>query len=519
MSTRPRLVRKSSFIEVLSSEATDYFDLVRNGQNLRIKQSNLVSDFGVSGPLASVGETISVPILAVIAGVNYIRNAVAGPGIGLTTSPQNGLYISHNFDVNKSGVPIMINESAAQPTLRSIQAGTGITVGGAGDIIQISTSGTPGSTKTIQVFDINDFPTPSAGVITLADNTEYLLQNDVSSANRFIVGLNTVVSGADGSLITLGYTGSGVMFTAADKSWKMRDIAVNCPSGTVFDMSSSTGLHIFRYISGGITCANIGTFDDMYVTVFWNVFCYSITGTGFTFTGNHSIVLLSMMAIVVPSGTGDAVDIGTATFDSFTMSKVLFNVNSTGYCLTGSASSANINTGGLGTVMNCQQLGSATFLDGNISPYDNRWQFQMNPDVADSLDLGLATHGGGTIAIAAANTPVKIGSTWTAIQSHRINTDAAGIWAYQGKGCHAEITVSITGHAATASYTYNFYVYKNGVQVAASMATRLFSTSDGNVTLVWSEEMVATDYIEIWVENTSSTVDFVVTKAVIRIKN
>ena len=517
--TRDRDIKKSDFIEVSSSQATDYLDLVRNGQNFKILQSVLVNDFGVSGPLSTLGEVTGTPVLKVISDVNYIRNLIAGSGVLLSDSPQDGIEIAHNLDVDKTGVQIMINEGAAQPTIRSIQAGTGISVAGAEGIIQIATSGSPGSTKTIQVFTEDDFPDAVLGVITLAGDTEYRLQNDVTVTSRFIMGENTVISGADRFLISLTYSGVGTMFTSIDKNIKFRDICLKCSLGTMFDVSSTTGTHVFRFLSGGVECLNVGTFTGLEVFLLRNCRFNDVAGTGFVFAGAFSVVLITI-SILITSGAGTTMfDLASATFGVLILDKVLFDVSSTGYCLSGLASSGNINVGGIGVLTNIFQEGSSDILN-NISPYDDRWEMQFNSQIPNSLDLILATNAGTTVTIATASTPVIIGATWVAHNSYRFSGTAGGRWTYNGKGSHVALNASISVDIPTGVDEVSFFFYLNGVQEANSIITRKVDSGNvGNLSMIWELEMETGDYVEIWVQNDDTNVNVIIENAIMRIRS
>lgn len=514
----PKDIKKSGFVEVPSNEPSDSFDFIRSNQNLRISFTNLAASLGTSGLIETLGEITGIPVLNKSGGVNYIRNILAGAGILASISPQNGISLEHNFTVDKTGVPIMIDEGSASPTIRSIRAGTGITVGGSGGEIQISTSGVVASTKTIQVFTESDFPTPIGGVITLDDDTEYFLQNDITTANRFVLGESCVLKGADAVVITLTYTGSGTMLTAADKNFKIQDLHIVANTGTLFNVSSTTTTHIFRAYNLTISCYNMGNFQSMLITYMFNA-VITILNNGFTFTGSHRVGLFSTISIVQIAGSSDTFDLGSATFDSFTIDKALFTVNSSGYVLDGLASSANINANGLGSVFNCQQLGSATFLSPSMSPYDDRWEMLNNPDIINSLDLVLATRAAGAVGITLINTPILIGATWTTIDAHRFSGTTGGRWTYNGKGTHVSITASISGAAASVTDTYTFYLYKNGVQIPLSGVSRLFSTSIGNITLIWDLQIANADYLELWVENITGTRDFIVDHISMRIRS
>ena len=209
--TRKRDVKKSDFITLESVQSGDYFDFTRSGQNYKIELNDLLNSMGVSGELQTLGEIGGIPVLRVIAGVNYIRNILGNRGISVSVSPQNGVVIGHNFTVDSSGIPIMINEGADSPVIRSVQAGAGINVSGSGNNIQISSTEIPESTKTVVVYNINDFPDPDlveTDLIVLESDTEYKVQADVSSVYRFKFSEDTLLSGADGALVTLEYTGS-----------------------------------------------------------------------------------------------------------------------------------------------------------------------------------------------------------------------------------------------------------------------------------------------------------------------
>lgn len=514
----PKDIKKSKFVEVLTAEQTDRFDFTRGTQNLAISFTNLAASLGVSGTLASLGEITAIPVLKQIAGVNYIRSLLAGSGIAVDVSPQDGIKISHNFTVDNGGVPVMINEGSSSPIFRSIIGGTGINVAGSGNEIQISNTEIPESTQTIVVYSIDDFPAPVAGVITLAADTEYKVQNDISSSNRFVLSDKTILGGADGWLTTLEYTGAGSMLTATDADVSIKEIYLSCPSGTLYNISSTTGYHRFKHINGNVDALNIGNLDNLGYVYCYNV-VYFLTGNGFTFSNNFAIVLIDTCGITIDSGTGNGFTLGTATFDFFTIDKGLVNVNTTGYVISGLAASANINTGGLGVVVNSKNFGTSIVSD-NITSYDDLWEAQLNSRLINSFDLCLATHAAATIAIAAAATPVIVGATWLEEDTHRFTVAVGGRFTYTGKGTHVSVTASISADIALASDNVSFFLYKNSVQITNSRAQRYFTAgSIGNLVLIWDIELATNDYLELWVQNDDTNVDVNIAKIILRIRS
>lgn len=514
--TTARDIRKSQFVEITQSQPTDYFDIVRNGQNLKISQTNLINDFGAVGSLSTRGEITGTPILYQVLTDNYIRNIVSGSGIIASLSVQDGVQLDHNFIVDKTGAAIMINESTATPTLRSLVAGSGIAISSIGDTIQINTSALPASTKTVVVYTIDDFPAPVAGIITLLDDTEYKVQNDISSANRFIFGENTLLSGADNTLIELEYTGSGTMITAADKNIKIREINLVCGSGTLFDVSSSTGLHRFIIFCARATCDNVGTFHNLIAVYFFSV-NMTITTQGFLFTGAFSICTFDSVGAVMLSGAGDLFNLGTSTFDYFVLDKGFAQISTSGYVMTGLANSGNINSGGLGAVVNSRQFGTSIPSD-TIFATDDRWESLLNTNIPNSYNCVLATHGGATLTIGAAATPVIIGATWVEETAARFTSTVGGRFTYVGKGANINIDVTITADLALGIDNLSFFIYINSVQVPNSRITREFDAGNpGNLGLVWNADLATNDYIEIWAQNDDAAVNIIIVNAILRI--
>jgi len=462
--TRARDIKKSNFTAITSLQTTDYLDLVRNGQNFKISIADFLTSLGVTGTLQTKGEITSIPVLDVDADINYIRNIGGGPGVLVTESPQDGIEIEHNFTIDKSGAAVIINENADSPTVRSIVAGTGISVGASGTEIQITNTDVPASSKTVFVYEEADFPTPAGGVITLEADTEYYLLNDISTVNRFALGNNTVLSAGDGFLVTLTYSGTGTMFTGVDVNFNLKNITIACAAGTWIDLSSTTGAHEFICTGVTVNCDTLGTVDELALTFFREV-NVTAADAGLSFSGSCYTFLYAIGTIIVNGVAAKAIDFGTATFTIITMNSLLFSLDDAGaYCISGLVNDGNVNSNGHGTVFNCVKLATGTFLE-NISHYDNRWDFLINTGASNSYSLALATHGGADAVIAAANTPVIIPPTWTAQTMHRFTQAGAGVgrWTYDGKERHFDINISISGQrAAAGTDTFAFYLYLTG---------------------------------------------------------
>ena len=51
----------------------------------------------------------------------------------------------------------------------------------------------PAASNVVIVNSMSDFPTAVSGVITLGDDSAYLVSANLSTANRFVMGLNTLL--------------------------------------------------------------------------------------------------------------------------------------------------------------------------------------------------------------------------------------------------------------------------------------------------------------------------------------
>jgi len=137
MTDRAFGVKQSDFTAQTSVPAGSFLGFFNNGYNYKISYANFISGLGVTGTIVQDGDPAGTPVLDVQGTINNIRNLEDGSGISCNVSPQNGIEISHNFTVNATGLPIMLNSTAASPTFVSLVAGTGINLSAVGSTIEI----------------------------------------------------------------------------------------------------------------------------------------------------------------------------------------------------------------------------------------------------------------------------------------------------------------------------------------------------------------------------------------------
>jgi hypothetical protein len=120
--------KKSDFVAQDTVLANSFMDYFVNNTNYRISYQNLVAGLGVTGSIVTTGDVSGSPVLEIDGTVNKIRNIENGSGIVTSITPTNGVKVSHNFTANADGLPILLNTTAASPTIASIVAGAGISI-------------------------------------------------------------------------------------------------------------------------------------------------------------------------------------------------------------------------------------------------------------------------------------------------------------------------------------------------------------------------------------------------------
>lgn len=516
----------SEFLGNGTISAADLLTFVANNTNYKISFSDFLTALGAIGTIESLGEITYTPVLNKSGTVNQIRAIGGGSGVAPSLSAGGGITLDHNFTVDKTGVPVLINETAESPTIRSISAGAGIAVAASGNEIEVALSATPVSTKTVVVNSISDFPTPVSGVITLVADTDYQITNDITTSNRFVLADSTVIRGTDSTVITLEYTGSGSMFTGTSVTSKLTNITLKCSSGTLLTITSSVAGKGFQMINATVSeCDKIGTVTAYEGFQFLDVFFSNVISQGLRFTGANTVASFTNLIINKLTGAPfPAIDLGTATFTSLSISNSTAFLGASVPLLEGVAgvASANINSGGLGSVVATKAYGTSVALS-NITKDDYLWEFSGNLGIQDTKEAALDWLRSNTTetVISVASTPVKIAGTWAVFaETSKFAGDGTGKLTYKGpKPVEVPVTASFTGSPVTGTnIPITYHLYKNGSKVTnAEQENIITSTSPKNTTLIWQLSLVTDDYLELYVSNDSTTSNVLVSDVTFRI--
>ncbi len=239
---------------------SDLFTFVRNGTNYNVSLSNFKADLGVTGTINQVGDPLGAPILdKPSATQNNIRNLESSKGVIASVSAQNGINLACNFSQAATGLKLIPDLNADQYKVKTLVAGTNIAINESDDSLIIGFNPDSGSSKTVIVSTISDFPDPVSGVISLVADTDYLMVDDISTTNRFVVSNPNTLRAASSQMVTLEYTGVGDMFTGTDPSFKVFNVTVSAPNGNVFNTTAPSGFGIIQMVESNIRdCQTIG---------------------------------------------------------------------------------------------------------------------------------------------------------------------------------------------------------------------------------------------------------------------
>lgn len=380
-----------------------------------------------------------------------------------------------------------------------------------------STSGAVALPKQVLVDSKSKLPAPVAGDITLAADTEYLFTGDVNiGTDRIILSDNTVIAALDSAIATLTYTGTGTMFTSTGNSNKLTRITISCANGTLFNIDGQ-GTGIFQMFDMTVAVVStIGTWTALSSQI-TNVAFGSITTNGLLFAGAHGIFLGTGDLFTITAGT--LLDLGTATFDSFTFTSSFPNVGAAATMLSGATGSANVNAGGFATLQDTLMVGAGTALSG-ISADDAQWQFIINSTIADTMPHALISFNTPTTTTAAQNTPTLIVGTWIDEDKSQFTNTAAGRMTYNGvKNITVAISIATSIESASGSNKdITVYLALNGTEITNSGSPNRVSSNDPkNTSVMWELDLVTNDFVEVFIENNTDGVGLTVNKSSMRI--
>lgn len=506
--------KKSAFPAQITLPSDAYFDYVSGGANYRMTSENLISALGATGTLVSDGGVSDFDVLDSVGSTKNIRKLKAGTGISIGVDANNALELSQNFTFNAVGAELVDDPLGEALAFRSVIGLKGITVTDEDGKININNDA-PFFSNSVVVSSLADFPDPVLTVITLEDDTLYLLDGPIDiGANTIVLGENTAIRGYGAALTSITTSSSGTLFTAT-KSFILEDFAVSITNGTVFACTGSAfeSAYIKQFTVNNAT--SLGTFTTWY-SLFWDKGACATFTNPLNFSGACNILIMDLVSFI--TGYTTAVNLGTATFNTLTFNRCGFNYASATNHIIAAASSANINAGKEGRLIGNTFDSGATNIVANFTAGDLRWLSISNLNLPKTTRNGqmymhttnVTTIGGGS---GDAGNPIKVSAAtdWVSAHADQFEVNTNGRLTYKGQTTtEFMVTCSISGTGASSSHTFEHLLAKNGTVIEASRVIREYtSTAIGSPAVCQAIVTLSTDdYIELFVENTTGTVNW-----------
>lgn len=233
------------------------------------------------------------------------------------------------------------------------------------------------------VKSINDFPAPVSGVITLADNTTYLINGTINiGTNRIVVGIKNTIRGEDRQNDILISSTPDTMFTMDNSIVRkltliFDTLTLKATAGTLINAtggSSDQVTFITVTVSSSLTG---GTFSGVAFSMRISSLSSAFSINGFTFTGTNTA--LTFRDSSCSNNAGTLFDLSTSIISVIRMSRNSINI-STGQIFF-NATSLTLNTAAQIALNLFLGLGSY-IIGANSSSIG--WKFTNNINTTDT---------------------------------------------------------------------------------------------------------------------------------------
>lgn len=374
--------------------------------------------------------------------------------------------------------------------------------------------------KTVVIVnEKSDLPTPSAGVITLLDDTRYEIRPIIDLvADRIEYGINSEIVGLNSSISGLLSTTSSPLITCNDQFLRLSRLNLTATNSTYlidFTGSVTSTFIIERVVSA--TFNKVAKFTNACIGLMST--CSFIGGTDILEFFGTGVGDLSIQRSGFTGYTGDGIDFGTATVDTLTIDTVRFEGTGASTGLRGLADGANFNSG-LSAIFNT--FGAAATSLAGITTKDLPVDFVGNfgPGVMNSREIGSFSWDGNTNTTSiTADTYVNMNLSGAAASSNierfSLTNTTIGELTYTGLS-DFEGTLVATVHSALSSIPnadYRFTTSINGATpvfaTAPYMPLSLQSTGDG-ITIIFPVSLTTSDTVKVMVAGDGTGADLVV---------
>lgn len=361
------------------------------------------------------------------------------------------------------------------------------------------------------ITEKSDFPTPVNGVITLEDNTQYMISSSIDlGSDRIQTGINNSIVGLlnESSIVASNLT-VGQHLITTNSSLNIQEITLSAgPDGSIFDVDGCPSLIITNVLF--TNSASMGNINDC------GTFVMFISGwdmDGLVFSGTMQTVVFDTVRVAASEAgrTGIRFMSGSSVSSRVRISLNSFNVVSgaIGIDVDPSITINNETFVVLGNIFE----GAGTYVNG-ISPTSDMSFFKNNVNLTSSQSYAQMTlSSNATITdIITQNIFTKISGTTTSPLLSRFTMPSNNRLVYTGtkeRLFRIDVSLNTTGGTndvigvtygvngtSYTGYVTSAYLDANGASYATYSSNLLTLTSG--------------DYVEIFIRNQTSTTDVTV---------
>ena len=359
------------------------------------------------------------------------------------------------------------------------------------------------------VFSKLDLPTPVSGVITLVDNYTYFITKTIDlTGDRLVCGVNTVIIGGSSENCILKSTGlsSSTALITSVYSLPIRNITIT--HGTALNLDGDGTTTALDWFGVNLTdCATVGTIKD-YTNFVMSDGAFLNSGN---LTFNGTIGTIGMSNCLFDCTSGSTALILPSTLTVSRRFRVIYSSFVVLSGETGIIVDASTTISSERYILDTVNFsGGGTYTSG-VTYSDNKALFVNCVGISNTSTKGFMymLNNGTDTSIGVPNTNVFIKATGTTTSGTNSKfTHTTNRLTYNGAFTNSFlVTVNATVRSGGTNQSISIGVAKNGTIIAESEG--IIRTATANVEHGGSTqavlEMVSTDYVELFVKNTSST--------------
>lgn len=367
---------------------------------------------------------------------------------------------------------------------------------------------TAGSSEFVFVYSKSNLPTPSSGIITLANNVTYYITATIDlTGDRLVCGVNTTILGGSSENCILKSTGlsSAVALITSSYSLPIRNITIT--HGTALNLTGDGSTTALDWFGVNFTnCATVGLVSN-YTNFIMNDSAF-LNSQGLTFNGTIGTIGMTNCLFDCASG-------GTAIIlpSTLTVSRRFRIIYSSFVILSGETglnASTSATIGDEKYILDTVNFsGGGTYLTG-VDATLNKALFANCVGITNTSTRGFVYMIDNITQTGTNNTALwfKAAGTTSAMSTNsKFSTATSNRLTYTGAFSQSfMVTVNCNVRTSVSTQNINIGIAKNGTIITESAMTILCAAgstpSFGATQIV--VELTTNDYVELFVQNSSS---------------